>query len=198
MPIKVDVRVIAATNQNLEQRVEEGHFREDLLHRLNVIRVHVPPMRERREDIISLVEHFLTTAAKELHIERKNLSHETEEFLIKLDWPGNVRQVGNFCRWVTVMASGREIFVDDLPAELKKSTKIYDASSDWESGLSEWAKFNLMQGGANLLNEALPKFERIMIEAALKQTGGRRQEAAKLLGWGRNTLTRKIKELDLK
>ncbi len=198
MPIKVDVRVIAATNQNLEQRVEEGHFREDLLHRLNVIRVHVPPMRERREDIISLVEHFLTTAAKELHVERKNLSHETEEFLIKLDWPGNVRQVENFCRWVTVMASGREIFVDDLPAELKKSTKIYDASSDWESGLSEWAKFNLMQGGANLLNEALPKFERIMIEAALKQTGGRRQEAAKLLGWGRNTLTRKIKELDLK
>lgn len=198
VPIKVDVRVIAATNQNLEQRVKEGHFREDLLHRLNVIRVHAPPMRERREDIISLVEHFLTIAAKELHVERKNLSHETEAFLIKLDWPGNVRQVENFCRWVTVMASGREIFVDDLPVELKESTRIYDSSSDWESGLNEWAKLNFMQGGTNLLNEALPKFESIMIEAALKQTGGRRQEAAKLLGWGRNTLTRKIKELDLK
>jgi len=197
IPIKVDVRVIAATNQNLEKRVEEGHFREDLLHRLNVIRVHVPPLRERREDIIPLVEHFLISAAQELQVDRKTLLPETETFLIKLDWPGNVRQLENFCRWVTVMASGREIHKDDLPPELTVSVSGQDSSPNWEEKLRKWAELNFIKGKSDLLADATPKFERIMIEAALNKTGGRRQDAAKLLGWGRNTLTRKIKELGL-
>ena len=196
VPIKVDVRVIAATNQNLEQRVTDGHFREDLLHRLNVIRVHVPPLCERREDIIPLAEHFLTIAAQELRVESKIFLPATKKFLSQLNWPGNVRQLENFCRWITVMASGREIHEDDLPPELKGSEDM-SLSPDWEDKFRLWAESNLMQGGSNLLSEATPKFERIMIEAALKKTGGKRQDAAKLLGWGRNTLTRKIKELSL-
>ena len=197
MPIKVDVRVIAATHQNLEKRVEEGGFREDLLHRLNVIRVHVPPLRNRREDIVPLAEHFLRQAAKELNVERKNLLPETQQFLCKLDWPGNVRQLENFCRWITVMASGRDIHLDDLPPELKKTDVSRNTSSDWETQLRKWTEGSLTQGSQEILHDILPKFERILIEAALKQTSGRRQDAAKLLGWGRNTLTRKIKELGL-
>jgi two-component system nitrogen regulation response regulator GlnG len=197
VPIKVDVRVIAATHQNLEKRVEEGGFREDLLHRLNVIRVHVPPLRNRREDINVLAEHFLRRAAQELHTERKTLLAETQQFLYKLDWPGNVRQLENFCRWVTVMASGRDIHIDDLPPELKKTETIRDTSTGWETMLRKWTEISLLQGSKEILNDVVPKFERIMIEVAMKQTGGRRQDAAKLLGWGRNTLTRKIKELGL-
>jgi two-component system nitrogen regulation response regulator GlnG len=197
VPIKVDVRVIAATHQNLEKRVEEGAFREDLLHRLNVIRVHVPPLRNRREDIIPLADHFLRRAAQELKVERKTLLPETRQFLYKLEWPGNVRQLENFCRWVTVMASGRDIHVDDLPPELKKTETTRDNSTGWESMLRKWTETSLLQGSREILNDVVPKFERIMIEVALKQTGGRRQDAAKLLGWGRNTLTRKIKELGL-
>jgi len=143
-PIKVDVRVIAATNQNLEQRVLEGHFREDLLHRLNVIRVHVPPMRERREDILPLAEHFLVKASQELKVENKILLPETIKFLNKLNWPGNVRQLENVCRWVIVMASGREIHVDDLPPELKESAGIQDPTSIWENKLRLWADSTLI------------------------------------------------------
>ena len=197
VPIKVDVRVIAATHQNLEQRVEQGSFREDLLHRLNVIRVHVPPLRNRREDIILLASHFLMKAAQELKVERKNLLPETQQFLTKLDWPGNVRQLENFCRWVTVMASGRDIHINDLPPELKKTEAPVNIAADWEDMLRKWAETCLLHGRSEILNDAVPRFERILIEVALKQTGGRRQDAAKLLGWGRNTLTRKIKELGL-
>jgi two-component system nitrogen regulation response regulator GlnG len=197
IPIKVDVRVIAATHQNLEKRVEEGVFREDLLHRLNVIRVHVPSLRDRREDIIPLAEHFLRIAAKELNVEGKNLLPETQQFLCRLDWPGNVRQLENFCRWVTVMASGRDIHIDDLPPELRKSDTVRNNSSDWETLLRRWTESSLMEGSQEILNEVVPRFERILIEAALKQTNGRRQDAARLLGWGRNTLTRKIRELDI-
>ena len=197
MPIKVDVRVIAATHQNLEKRVEEGVFREDLLHRLNVIRVHVPSLRDRREDIVPLAEHFLHMAAQELNVERKNLLPETQQFLCKLDWPGNVRQLENFCRWVTVMASGRDIHLDDLPPELRKTDVGRNTSTDWEGLLRKWTEACLMQGSKEILNDVVPRFERILIEAALKQTDGRRQDAARLLGWGRNTLTRKIRELGL-
>ena len=197
MPIKVDVRVIAATHQNLEARVKEGTFREDLLHRLNVIRVHVPSLRERRKDITLLAEHFLKSAARELDVEPKQLLPDTAEFLNKLDWPGNVRQLENFCRWITVMASGQQIHVDDLPPELKDSQSAEGNNADWESLLRAWAENTLQRGDKNLLDDAIPRFERIMIETALKTTGGRRQDAAKLLGWGRNTLTRKIKELGL-
>ncbi|MEX2516179.1 MAG: nitrogen regulation protein NR(I) [Gammaproteobacteria bacterium] len=197
VPIKVDVRVIAATHQHLELRVKEGSFREDLLHRLNVIRVHVPALRERKQDIPLLTEHFLKQAARELDVEPKQLLPETLAFMNRLDWPGNVRQLENFCRWVTVMASGQQIHTDDLPPELKDVSDTDSREGDWETLLRAWTEANLQRGAKNLLDEAVPKFERIMIESALKLTGGRRQDAAKLLGWGRNTLTRKIKELDL-
>jgi len=197
IPIKVNVRIIAATHQAIEDRVKEGTFREDLLHRLNVIRVHVPPLRERPEDIIELLNHFLNRAAAELQTETKSLLPEAEKFLLNAEWTGNVRQLENFCRWVTVMAPGRDIHVDDLPPELQGSAESGKSFSDWEAGLSSWVSKNIANGGADLLGEALPKFERTMIEVALQHTRGKRQEAAKLLGWGRNTLTRKIKELGL-
>jgi len=197
-PIKVNVRIIAATHQNLEQSVQEGGFREDLFHRLNVIRIHLPALRERREDIGVLMRYFLQRAAVELNVEAKILLPDAESYLQQLSWPGNVRQVENLCRWLTVMASGQEIRVDDLPVELKQSTNTSESSSgNWESILRDWANRQFADGRDALLDEALPTFERTMIEAALARTAGRRQDAARLLGWGRNTLTRKIKELDM-
>ncbi len=198
LPLEADVRVIAATNQDLEERVTRGTFREDLFHRLNVIRVHVPALRDRREDIPVLTEHFLRRSSTELGIETKLVLPETQEFLNSLDWPGNVRQLENFCRWITVMAPGKEIHLDDLPPELKNANLSAEAAEDWESTLRHWVKSNLLRGETGLLGNVLPGFERILIEEALQQTGGRRSEAARLLGWGRNTLTRKIKSLDLK
>ena len=197
-PIKVNVRIIAATHQNLEQRVQDGSFREDLFHRLNVIRVHLPALRERREDIGILMRYFLQRAAVELNVDAKILLPDAEAYLKQLDWPGNVRQIENLCRWLTVMASGQEIKVDDLPAELKQSSSVAESSSgSWESILRDWANRQFADGRDGLLDEALPVFERTMIEAALARTAGRRQDAARLLGWGRNTLTRKIKELEM-
>lgn len=196
-PIRVDVRVITATHQNLEQRVKDGSFREDLLHRLNVIRVHMPALRERRTDIPALTDFFLQQAALELKVAPKHVLKETQKFLNKLPWPGNVRQLENFCRWVTVMASGKEIDITDLPPELKETADVELIDHDWETKFRRWVEANLVQGETELLNDAVPKFERIMIEEALRQSGGRRQDAAKLLGWGRNTLTRKIKTLGL-
>ena len=197
-PIKVNVRIIAATHQNLEQRVQEGSFREDLFHRLNVIRVHLPALRERREDIGILMRYFLQRAAVELNVDAKILLPDAEAYLKQLDWPGNVRQIENLCRWLTVMASGQEIRIDDLPTELKQSSSVAESSSgSWESILRDWANRQFADGRDDLLDEALPAFERTMIEAALARTAGRRQDAARLLGWGRNTLTRKIKELDM-
>jgi two-component system nitrogen regulation response regulator GlnG len=197
-PIKVNVRIIAATHQNLEQRVKEGTFREDLFHRLNVIRIHLPSLRERREDIGLLMRHFLQQAAQELTVEPKQLMSDTEAYLTKLDWPGNVRQMENLCRWLTVMASGQEIRIDDLPIELRQPQGSEPPRGEgWEAGLKNWADRQLADGREDLLGEALPAFERIMIESALAKTGGRRQDAARLLGWGRNTLTRKIKELEM-
>ncbi len=195
--IKVDVRIIAATHQNLEARVQEGVFREDLFHRLNVIRIHIPPLRKRREDIPSLMRHFLLAAAKELKVEPKNLVSETERYLTQLEWPGNVRQLENACRWLTVMASGQDILLDDLPPELRQKLAETETALDWEQALQQWTEQRLISGRRSLLDEALPRFESVMIQAALKYTGGRRQEAARLLGWGRNTLTRKIKELGM-
>ena len=197
LPIDADVRVIAATNQDLEERVKRNAFREDLFHRLNVIRVHVPSLRDRREDIPLLTEHFLRRSSVELDIEAKLVLPETQEFLNRLDWPGNVRQLENFCRWVTVMAPGKEIHLDDLPPELRNAESAQETAGDWESTLRQWVRSNLLKGETGLLSNVLPEFERILIEEALQQTGGRRNEAAGLLGWGRNTLTRKIKALGL-
>ena len=196
-PIKVEVRIIAATHQNLEGLVQAGKFREDLFHRLNVIRIHIPKLAERREDIPALAQHFLAKAAQELAVEPKLLKPQTQDYLRNLPWPGNVRQLENTCRWITVMASSREVLIEDLPPEML--TQHHDSAPDgnWEHGLRTWADQELARGLTNLLDIAVPAFERIMIETALKHTAGRRRDAAQLLGWGRNTLTRKIKELGM-
>jgi two-component system nitrogen regulation response regulator GlnG len=195
-PIKVDVRIIAATHQNLEQRVKDGLFREDLYHRLNVIRIHVPSLRERRTDIGLLLDHFFAKAALELDVEVKSPRPDVVQYLASLDWPGNVRQLENTCRWLTVMASGREILMEDLPRELRETPSV-NADQSWEESLARWAEQQLARGEQALLDNAVPNFERIMIRAAMRRTGGRRQDAARLLGWGRNTLTRKINELKM-
>jgi len=197
-PVKADVRIVTATHQDLEQRVKQGLFREDLFHRLNVIRIQVPPLRERKEDIPALLKMFLQNVAQEIEVEAKTVAADVEAYLSHLEWPGNVRQLENTCRWLTVMASSREIHMADLPPELAPgSSSAQDKpQQNWESALQQWAELQLDMGRADILADATPKFERIMINAALSKTQGKRQEAAKLLGWGRNTLTRKIKELE--
>ena len=195
LPIKTDVRIIAATHQDLEARVNDGGFREDLYHRLNVIRIHSPALRERIEDIPLLLEHYLTRAANELETEVKRLRPEVIQHLQHLPWPGNVRQLENACRWITVMATGAEIQMRDLPPELQAGGEQPGSENgDWAEILKHWAEHQLRQGHDGILQDALPRFEQVLMEAALKSTQGRRQEAAKRLGWGRNTLTRKIKE----
>lgn len=196
-PVNVNVRIIAATHQDLESLVKKGSFREDLFHRLNVIRVHLPKLAERREDIPKLARHFLSRAAEELSVEPKQLTRETENYLTQLDWPGNVRQLENTCRWLIVMASGREVLVEDLPPELLATMPHEKPTSSWEESLKHWVDNMLATGQKGILDQAVPKFERIMIETALAHTGGRRRDASLLLGWGRNTLTRKIKELNI-
>jgi two-component system nitrogen regulation response regulator GlnG len=198
-PVKVDVRIIAATHQNLEKLVQEHKFREDLFHRLNVIRIHIPKLSDRREDIPKLMGYFFKKAADELNVESKVLLPETEVFLTKLEWPGNVRQLENTCRWITVMASGREVHINDLPPEMLQSSHqaVAAVGGEWQESLRRWADQELGLGKVGLLDTAVPVFERIMIETALKHTNGRRRDAAVLLGWGRNTLTRKIKELGM-
>lgn len=197
-PIKVDVRIIAATHQDLENRVKQGAFREDLYHRLNVIRIHIPPLRQRREDVPTLMRHFLSCSAQSLNVEMKTIAPETEKYVSQLEWRGNVRQLENVCHWLTVMASSNEILIEDLPLELRKQNVDKQQTCSWETGLQLWAEQQLTTGSHTaLLDEALPRFETVMIKTALQHTGGKRQEAAKLLGWGRNTLTRKIKELDI-
>ena len=193
--VKVDVRIIAATHQNLEDLVRNHRFREDLFHRLNVIRIHVPKLSERREDISRLAAHFLSRTATELDVATKVLRPETEQYLQGLSWPGNVRQLENFCRWITVMASGREVHVSDLPPEFAEHREQPGATRNWTQALKSWADEQLKQGNTGILDEATPEFERAMIDIALKHTAGRKQDAALLLGWGRNTLTRKIHEL---
>jgi len=198
-PVNVDVRIIAATHQDLEELVRQGLFREDLFHRLNVIRIHIPRLSERRVDIPRLMQYFFQQAAEELGGETKILLPETEAFLTGLDWPGNVRQLENTCRWITVMASGREVHLSDLPPELgKDSSPVAESeASDWRDLLYRWARNELVQGKHHILQEATPAFEKVMIEVALQHSQGRKRDAAELLGWGRNTLTRKIKDLEL-
>ncbi|QHJ11465.1 DNA-binding transcriptional regulator NtrC [Paraglaciecola mesophila] len=199
-PVTVDVRIIAATHQNLEQRVADGKFREDLFHRLNVIRIHIPRLTERREDVPLLAAHFLQKAGAELGVEVKSLSKETKKILMQLPWPGNVRQLENVCRWLTVMASGQEVLPHDLPPEIHElplSKESEEASGDWQTILASWADEQLQSGRNNILDEAMLVFERVLLERALFHTHGHKQDAAKRLGWGRNTLTRKLKELNM-
>ncbi len=197
-PVQVDVRIIAATHQNLEKLVAAHSFREDLFHRLNVIRIHIPRLAERREDIPRLMAHFFQQAAEELDVEPKILLPETREFLCQLEWKGNVRQLENTCRWITVMASGREVHLSDLPPELGLPGEDQPGTSgSWQEQLRAWANAQLVLGEQPLLEQAQPDFERVMIEAALQHTQGRKRDASQLLGWGRNTLTRKLKELGM-
>ncbi|TPH16133.1 nitrogen regulation protein NR(I) [Litorilituus lipolyticus] len=196
-PVQVDVRIIAATHQNLEEAVSKGDFREDLFHRLNVIRIHLPSLRERKEDIEQLCQHFLKQAADELSVEAKTISKSASNYLTNFSWPGNVRQLENTCRFLTVMASGQEILLEDLPAELTEDvTTHYSEITTWQLALAQWIDKELTQGRSAILDDALPEFEKIVLERALKFTNGHKQEAAKKLGWGRNTLTRKLKELN--
>ena len=246
-PVKVDVRVIAATHQDLEELVKDGRFREDLYHRLNVIRVRIPSLAERSQDIPLLMRHFLVQAAKELQAETKRVQPEVMDRLQRFSWPGNVRQLENVCRWLTVMAPGQDVHLNDLPPELREvearvetrsapaelapvtsapveeppprkipletitaapeprieappsqhieAQRLSDAT--WFDMLREWADEEFATGRSDLLGEATPRFERTLIEAALSATKGQRQEAARRLGWGRNTLTRKIQELGM-
>jgi two-component system nitrogen regulation response regulator GlnG len=194
-PITVDVRIIAATHQSLEEQVEKKVFREDLFHRLNVIKISLPNLSERRTDIPALSKHFLKISASELNEEVKFLSEEVEDYFSRLSWPGNVRQLENACRWLTVMAPSRQIKLEDLPADLKNEST--ESKAEWTGILKSWAEDSLEKGETELLNLALPEFEKTMIEAALDKTMGKKNEAAKLLGWGRNTLTRKIKDLGM-
>jgi two-component system nitrogen regulation response regulator GlnG len=196
-PIRVDVRVIAATHQNLEDRVAKGLFREDLFHRLNVIRIELPPLRQRREDIPTLLNHYLALAAKELGVETKSLASDAVEVLTRYAWSGNVRELVNLCRRLTVLAPGSEVHVDDLPPEITSAGPATAPADDWISRLTQWADQAAAAGGRPLLDDSLPQFEKTLIRVALKHTQGHRQAAAKLLGWGRNTLTRKLKELGM-
>ncbi|MGR8999430.1 MAG: nitrogen regulation protein NR(I) [Gammaproteobacteria bacterium] len=198
LAVKVDVRIIAATHQDLEVLVNQGRFREDLFHRLNVIRIHIPPLRERKQDIPLLLRHFMSQAASELDTEIKILKPEAEAFLSALEWPGNVRQLENCCRWLTVMASGREIHLHDLPPELLNThSEQVSNATDWESLLRTSIDQQLLKKKLDVAKQTIPAVETILIKAALNFTHGKRHEAAILLGYGRNTLTRKIKELGI-
>jgi two-component system, NtrC family, nitrogen regulation response regulator GlnG len=196
-PIRVDVRVIAATHQNLEDRVRNGQFREDLFHRLNVIRIELPPLRARREDVPDLLDHYMRLAAQELGVEPKALTDDARAKLSAYPWPGNVRELVNLCRRFTVLAPGNEIRAEDLPPEITGAVANATPEQDWMSALAQWADRQSLAPPRPLLDDALPAFERTLIRVALRHTQGHRQEAAKLLGWGRNTLTRKLKELGM-
>ena len=187
-----------------------GRFREDLYHRLNVIRIHIPKLAHRSEDIPMLAQHFLARAGKELGVSPKILRPETQEYMQQLPWQGNVRQLENTCRWLTVMITGREVYPEDLPSELKqipitRSGEDAQAAHNldriavhhWDELLGQWAVQKLKNGEMKILDIATPMFERTLIIAALQQTRGRKRHAAELLGWGRNTLTRKLKELGM-
>ena len=191
-----NVRVIAATNQNLSDQVKEGRFREDLYHRLNVIDIPLPPLRHRREDILELAHTFLGQAASELGVESKTLDNASEETLRNAAWPGNVRQLENLCRRLTVMAPGRLITNLDLPQDYLADVAVSkELETDWQRVLNQTVQEKLASGQENLLADLSPQFEQVLLQAALAVTGGRKQEAARRIGWGRNTLTRKLKEL---
>jgi two-component system, NtrC family, nitrogen regulation response regulator GlnG len=196
-PVKVNVRIIAATHQDLEERVRQGLFREDLFHRLNVIRLRLPPLRERREDIPLLARFFLQHSAVELGVEPKQLSQPALNYLSTLGWSGNVRQLENVCHWLTVMAPGQHIDVADLPPELREDLGSRSSSTSWQDALAQEVADAMNRGEQDILEGRTRAFERILITKALEHTGGRRIEAAAQLGMGRNTLTRKIQELGI-
>ncbi len=201
--IKIDVRIIVATHQSLKHLVSQGTFRNDLYHRLNVIQLHLPALHERKEDIPLLLNHFLQISAKELNETVKKISPEVSQYLSTLIWPGNVRQLENACHWFTVMATGNVISMDDLPEDLLNIPKATPPQTDsaaenaveWQDMLAVWLRLKMETGENNIIKEASAIFEQTLLNEALKITNGRKQDAAKIIGWGRNTITRKIKEL---
>ena len=194
--VKVNVRIIAATHQNLEERVREGLFREDLFHRLNVIRIQLPALRDRSEDVPALAEHFLALAAREINTEPKHLVDDAKRALSKFSWPGNVRQLENMCRWLSVMAPNPQIQAQDLPPEVTSPTESAQRSAlTWTGLLRDRAASLIKSHEGEVIGKLTEEFERTLIEVALTDTAGRKKEAAEKLGWGRNTLTRKLKEL---
>lgn len=198
--IKTNVRIVAATHQNMEQLVREGKFREDLLYRLNIIRIKVPALRERSEDVPLLLRFYLEKEAKALGLEEKNLSKEVNTFLSSLPWPGNVRQLRSLCTWLTIMAPDKTIYMEDLPLELREPSESEQedcAGDNWETPLRRWSEAFIKSGREGLHTSAEQIFERTLIEVAMKASGNHRQKAAVLLGWGRNTLTRKTQALGL-
>ncbi len=198
MPLAANVRVIAATHQELEARVKQGLFREDLYHRLNVIRLRLPALRERREDIPVLARHFLAKSARDLGVDGKRLTEAAIQFLATQDWPGNVRQIENVCHWVTVMAPGQVVDVNDLPPEVRgESAGGASGDGDWRRVLEREVAARLVRGESDIADPLTRDFESVLIMKALQHTGGRRIEAAGLLGIGRNTLTRKVQELKI-
>ncbi len=197
-PIKANVRVIAATHQNLEDRVKDHQFREDLFHRLNVIRLRLPALRERVQDIPLLAKYFLQKSAHDLGIETKRLTDLAMAQLTQFQFPGNVRQLENICHWITVMAPGQTVDEGDLPPELFQGSLAHsEQHGDWRKMLSAELMQRFNEGENRILDKLMPEFERIAIEQALAYTGGKRSEASELLGWGRNTLTRKIQDLGM-
>jgi two-component system nitrogen regulation response regulator GlnG len=195
-PLKANVRVIAATHQDLDARVREGTFREDLYHRLNVIRLRLPSLRDRREDIPLLARHFLAKSARDLGVEAKRLTENAMNYLAAQDWPGNVRQLENVCHWLTVMAPAQAVDVGDLPPELRMAGAAA-GEAHWTAALRSAAEKALIRGESQIMDALTREFEKTLIAKALEHTGGRRIEAATLLGIGRNTITRKIAELGI-
>jgi two-component system nitrogen regulation response regulator GlnG len=195
--IAADVRVIAATNQELEGRVREGRFREDLYHRLNVIGIHLPALRERREDIPALARVFLDQAAHELQVDSKQLDEAVMTVLREAPWSGNVRELENLCRLLTVVAPGRAVTLTDLPSGFNTAANLGEPAQTWQQLLGRVVADRLSEGHRDILSEVGPDFERVLLRTALSFTRGRKQEAARWLGWGRNTLTRKLKELGM-
>ena len=193
---RVDVRILAATHRDLKQEVAKGRFREDLYHRLNVIHLHVPALRERREDIPTLANHFLASAAAELNAVRKRLLPATADQLLGYHWPGNVRELENTCRWLTVMAPGRDITGDDLPENMRDTTPETNGAG-WTEALARWLDERLTAGDQEIWQSASDEVERVLIERALAACQGHRQQAAAALGIGRNTLGRKLKKLGM-
>ncbi len=195
--LKANVRIIAATHQNLEERVRQGLFREDLMHRLNVVRLRLPPLRDRVEDIAPLARHFMRRSAQDLAVEPKILGDSALKALQSFAFPGNVRQLQNICHWITVMAPGQRIEAADLPPELRETAADADSGSAWQAALDRELAQSLARGERGAGNRLEREFERALIRRALLHTGGHRMEAAQWLGWGRNTLTRKIQELGM-
>jgi two-component system nitrogen regulation response regulator GlnG len=196
--IQSDVRVIAATHQDLEESVKEGKFREDLFHRLNVIRITVPPLRRRVEDIPTLSNYFLTKSAHQLNVTPKSLSKEVLDYFKNLQWRGNVRQLENVCHWLTVMSPGNQIIVSDLPSELKNEpVNLVHGADEWQEKLASDLTRKLLDGKLDLHSFFINQTEKIIIEKTLEYTKYRKLDAANLLGIGRNTVTRKIKELKI-